>query len=57
MTELIVGFGFWHALGCIGCIGGFVVGGGLTVAGLAVFLAANPELGLYCVSTCVSAVT
>ncbi|MFI5233506.1 MAG: hypothetical protein ACHQSE_13435 [Gemmatimonadales bacterium] len=51
----IAGFGFWAALGCIGCIGGFVVGGGLTVAGLAVFLAANPQLGLLCVATCAAA--
>jgi hypothetical protein len=52
-----VGFGFWGALSCIGCIGGFVVGGGLTVAGLAAFLAANPQIGLFCVSACIAAAT
>lgn len=49
------GLGFWEALSCIGCIGGFVVGGGLTVAGLAAFLAANPQIGLFCVSICIVA--
>jgi hypothetical protein len=53
----VAGFGFWQALGCIGCIGGFVAGGGLTVAGLAAFLAANPQIGLFCVSLCVAAAT
>lgn len=51
------GLGFWEALSCIGCIGGFVVGGGLTVAGLAAFLAANPQIGLFCVSICIIAAT
>jgi hypothetical protein len=51
------GLGFWEALSCIGCIGGFVVGGGLTVAGLAAFLAANPQVGLFCVSICIIAAT
>ncbi|MGH7653850.1 MAG: hypothetical protein ACREN6_04220 [Gemmatimonadaceae bacterium] len=51
----VAGFGFWLALSCIGCIGGFVVGGGLTVAGLAVFLAANPQIGVFCVSKCIAA--
>ena len=51
----VVGFGFWQTLGCIGCIAGFVVGAGTTVAGFAVFLAANPEIGILCVSTCVAA--
>ena len=49
-AHTVAGFGFWEALGCIGCIGGFVVGGGLTVAGLAAFVAANPQVGIYCVS-------
>jgi hypothetical protein len=51
----IAGLGFWEAVSCIGCIGGFVVGGGLTVAGLAAFLAANPQIGLFCVSVCIIA--
>ncbi len=51
----VAGLGFWEALSCIGCIGGFVVGGGLTVAGLAAFLAANPQIGLFCVSICIVA--
>jgi hypothetical protein len=49
------GFGFWAALGCMGCVGGFVIGGGLTVIGLAVVLAANPELGIACVASCAAA--
>jgi hypothetical protein len=53
----VVGLGFWQTLGCIGCIAGFVVGAGTTVAGFAVFLAANPEIGILCVSTCVAAAT
>ena len=51
-AHTAAGFGFWQALGCIGCIGGFVIGGGTTVAGLAVFIAANPEIAIYCVSAC-----
>ena len=50
-----VGLGFWEVASCIGCIGGFVIGGGLTVAGLAAFLAANPQIGLFCVSICIVA--
>jgi hypothetical protein len=53
----VTGFGFWGTLGCIGCIAGFVIGAGTTVAGLAVFLAAQPEIGILCVSTCVVAAT
>ena len=52
----VVGLGFWQTLGCIGCIAGFVVGAGTTVAGFAVFLAANPEIGILCASTCVAAI-
>jgi hypothetical protein len=51
------GLGFWETLSCIGCIAGFVVGAGTTIAGLAMFLAANPEIGIMCVSTCVAAAT
>jgi hypothetical protein len=51
----VVGFGFWGTLGCVGCIAGFIIGAGATVAGLAVFLAANPEIGILCVSTCAAA--
>lgn len=53
----IAGFGFWGTLGCIGCIAGFVVGAGTTAAGLAVFIAANPEIAILCVSTCAAAAT
>jgi hypothetical protein len=53
----VIGFGFWATLGCIGCIAGFVVGAGTTIAGLAVFLAANPEIAILCVSTCAIAAT
>jgi hypothetical protein len=56
-AHSVAGLGFWAAVSCIGCIGGFVVGGGLTVAGLAAFLAANPQIGLFCVSTCIAAAT
>lgn len=56
-TNAPAGYGFWGALGCLGCITGFVVGGGTTVAGLAAFLAANPEIGIYCVSTCLALAT
>jgi hypothetical protein len=51
------GLGFWDTLSCIGCIAGFVVGAGTTVAGFAVFLAANPEIGILCVSSCINAAT
>lgn len=53
----IAGFGFWGTLGCIGCIAGFVIGAGTTAAGLAVFIAANPEIAILCVSTCAIAAT
>lgn len=52
----IAGFGFWDTLACVGCISGFILGAGTTVAGLAVFLAANPEVAILCVSTCAAAV-
>ena len=55
-TAAAAGLGFWEVLGCIGCIAGFLVGAGTTIAGLAVFLAANPELAVLCVSTCSLAV-
>jgi hypothetical protein len=51
-TAALTGFGPWQVLGCIGCVAGFIVGSGTTAAGLAVFIAANPELGVMCVSTC-----
>ena len=51
----VTGLGFWGVLGCVGCIAGFVMGAGTTVAGLAVFLAAHPEIAIFCVSTCVNA--
>ncbi len=56
-TTAVVGLGFWGTLGCIGCVAGFVIGAGTTVAGLAVVLAAQPEIGILCVSTCVAATT
>lgn len=49
------GLGWRMALGCIACIVGFVIGAGTTIAGLAVFLAAHPELAILCASTCVAA--
>ena len=56
-AAAVSGFGFWETLGCIGCIAGFVIGAGTTIAGLAVFLAANPEIGILCLSTCTAAAT
>jgi hypothetical protein len=56
-AAAVTGFGFWGTLGCIGCIAGFAIGAGTTVAGLAVFIAANPEIAVLCVSTCVVAAT
>jgi hypothetical protein len=53
----VVGLGFWDTLTCVGCIAGFVAGAGATVAGFAVFLAANPEIGIMCVSSCIIAAT
>lgn len=53
----IAGFGFWGTLGCVGCIAGFVIGAGTTAAGLAVVIAANPEIAILCVSTCTIAAT
>lgn len=49
------GLGFMQVLGCIGCLTGFLIGAGTTVAGLAVFLAANPELAILCATTCAAA--
>jgi hypothetical protein len=49
------GAGFWEVLGCVACIAGFVVGAGTTLAGLAVFIAANPEIAILCMATCSSA--
>jgi hypothetical protein len=54
--SAVTGLGFWAALSCVGCLTGFIVGAGTTVAGLAVFLAANPEIAILCVSTCAAAV-
>jgi hypothetical protein len=48
----LTGFGFWDTLGCIGCIAGFGVAAGTTIAGFAAVLVANPELAVLCVSTC-----
>ena len=56
-SAAAAGLGFWDTLSCIGCIAGFVVGAGTTVAGFAVFLAANPEIGILCVSSCINAAT
>ena len=56
-SAAVTGLGFWETLGCIGCIAGFVVGAGTTIAGLAAFLAVNPEIAILCVSTCVAAAT
>ena len=56
-AAAVTGFGFWGALSCIGCIAGFVIGAGTTIAGLAVFLAANPEIEILCLSTCTAAAT
>jgi hypothetical protein len=53
----VAGLGFWDTLTCVGCIAGFVAGAGATVAGFAVFLAANPEIGILCVSSCIIAAT
>ena len=49
------GLGWQLVLGCIACLAGFVIGAGTTIAGLAVFLAAHPELAILCASTCVAA--
>jgi hypothetical protein len=57
VPAAIAGFGFWGTLSCIACITGFVLGAGTTVAGLAVFLAANPEIAILCVSTCAAVVS
>ena len=53
----VSGFGFMVVLGCIGCLAGFLIGAGTTIAGLAVFLAAHPELAILCATTCVAAVS
>lgn len=51
------GLGFWDTISCIGCIAGFVIGAGTTVAGFAVFLSANPEIAILCVGSCINAAT
>jgi hypothetical protein len=51
-ASVAAGAGFMGVLGCIGCAAGFVVGAGTTVAGMAVFIAANPEIAIMCVSAC-----
>ena len=56
-AAALTGFGFWETLGCIGCIAGFVVGAGTTIAGFAVFLAVHSEIAILCVSTCAIAVS
>jgi hypothetical protein len=53
----LFGFGLRDGLACVGCIAGFVFGGGLTLAGLAVFIAAHPQIAILCVTACASAVT
>ena len=55
-SAALTGFGFWDTLACVGCIAGFVAGAGTTIAGFAVFLAANPEIGVLCMSACAAAV-
>ena len=56
-APVVAGFGFWETLSCVACLTGFIVGAGTTVAGLAVFLAAYPEIAILCVSTCSIAVS
>jgi len=56
-TAAAVGLGFWNKLACVGCIAGFLVGAGTTVAGLAIFLQLNPELAVLCFSACDSLLT
>jgi hypothetical protein len=46
------GLGFWDNLTCVTCIAGFLIGGGTTVVGLAVFLQLNPELAALCFLSC-----
>jgi hypothetical protein len=55
VVAAVTGAGFWDVLGCVGCMAGFVVGAGTTLAGLAVFIAANPEIAILCVATCSAA--
>ena len=57
LTAAGMGPGFWAAFTCVACLAGFAVGGGLTIAGLAAFLAVNPEVGIYCVASCAAALT
>ncbi len=52
-----MGPGFWAAFTCVACLSGFVIGGGLTIAGFAAFLAVNPEIGVYCVASCAAALS
>jgi hypothetical protein len=52
----ILGTGFWDAVACVACLAGFLIGAGTTIAGLAVFLAANPELAILCAADCGAAV-
>ena len=54
-AAAVIGAGFWEAVSCIACVAAFLMGGGLTIAGLAVFLAANPEIAVICVANCSAA--
>jgi len=56
-SDGLTGVGYWEALACIGCVAGFVIGAGTTLAGMAVFIASHPELAVMCVSSCMVAAT
>jgi hypothetical protein len=49
--------GLLDKIACVGCVAGFVIGAGTTVAGLAVVLASEPEIAILCVSTCTVAMS
>jgi hypothetical protein len=56
-AAAVSGMGFMTVLGCIACLSAFLIGAGTTIAGLALFLSAHPELAILCASTCVAAVS
>ena len=51
----VVGSGFWAKAACIGCIAGFGLAGGGSLAGMLLLAAAFPEASTACIGACILA--
>jgi len=52
----VSGQGMW-GWACLGCVTGYLIAGGTTVVGVAIAMAASPELASACVGACINALT